>query len=52
MEVSILLVSILGKYMSALDFMTLYFYITLTFTVHKGIKKLTNELLRSKKSIR
>ncbi len=52
MVVIILLVSILGAYMSDLDFVTLYFYITLAFALHKGTKKFTNELLCSKKYIR
>ena len=43
METIILIVSFIGCIVSDIDFITLYFYIDLTFTLWKVSKQLTND---------
>lgn len=43
MSVVILIVSLIGWKVSEVDFMTLYFYIDLSFTIWKGIRFYTND---------
>ncbi|MBD5545822.1 MAG: hypothetical protein HDQ97_00175 [Lachnospiraceae bacterium] len=43
MSVIILIVSLIGWKVSGIDFMTLYFYIDLSFTIWKGIRRYTND---------
>ena len=43
MEVIILIVSLIGWKVNGIDFMTLYFYIDLSFALWKGFKRYTND---------
>ena len=43
MSVIILMVSFIGWKVSGIDFMTLYFYIDLSFTIWERIRRYTND---------